>query len=441
MDNLNITPPAPQNPQEPVEPQAAPQSSAPQAPVPQNQPAVSPIEQAVQSSQPTPESGGGRDYGKPPSGNFFEILGWSFQFFGRAIASYVKLVLIYVLIGAAVVIAVGGIATLVRSASADTLSPAIEAQFAPSLPGESEEITEEVGALLEEVDDLVEEAVGESGPQGAFFGNPSSDTGASSDIFVSPLPGNPSGLSTGGSLDFMSLFVGGLPFLAVSVFGLLAMIFLQMTLLLSFLRITAGISNGSLESVMSAVKWGFGKFGSYIALMFRIFIYSWMWAAVLIGLVASFAAPFVGNAGVYLNYGAGLLFIILIPVAIVRVLRTIFAQFALADQDCTSKEALDLSIEISKGNWWKILGYLILLMIVVSAASLGVAIVIAFAHEVAGAIASVVIQLVMTIVSFIFQFGLYKHLLSQKQSVPQSTPAQSGMSFVPPAGPPAQPTA
>lgn len=164
-----------------------------------------------------------------------------------------------------------------------------------------------------------------------------------------------------GSAEFDQLFSWSISAIAIAIpimIGLFILYFLYIFFFsLCFLRLTTSAYHDQYKSAREIIRWSWSRFGSFLMLLLRVFLYSLAWLPIVvmiaIALIAGIAEIEPSEPVINL-----ILFVIQIPV-IIRGIRVVFAQYAFAEKKLTSKEALEYSIKLSKGNWWKIFGYIL----------------------------------------------------------------------------------
>lgn len=192
----------------------------------------------------------------------------------------------------------------------------------------------------------------------------------------------------------------------------------QLIAILAFARLTVVIGKGEYSGEWSVIKWSIGKMGTYIALLIRILFYSFVWVPLLV-LVVYTVINFLTMMGselipmnsiVLINYILGAVGLISPIIVIIRMPRTLFANFVLADRECSSKEALGHSVEISIGHWWRIVLYLLGIGLLTGVVSGVLSTVIGKISVLAGGLVSIVLSVLIAFYMIIFNFGLYRML-------------------------------
>jgi hypothetical protein len=301
----------------------------------------------------------------------------------------------------------------VQVTAAPVPDPAPEPEMAPV---GIEPISEEIAPEAEVVESapVQEPSLSPLGKPKSMWDNPEEGVGPTA--FGTPDLERASLISTltegQGVFGLLSLAV--VPFLL----GLLAIVY-NLVFMLSFARLTVVLERGEESGAIQMIKWAFRHVWTYLAVVLRIFTYTLLW----IPIVAIFAAPvfgFLGGAGILnasammiLSYALGLLALVSIPLAFIRMPRTLWAHFVLADRECESKEALDHSVEISIGHWWQIVLYLLGIGIVSSMVSGILSSVIGKINVFAGGLVSLFLSILVMFYVVIFNFGMYRMLESQ----------------------------
>ena len=302
---------------------------------------------------------------------------------------------------------------------------------APKLPG-----SDEIPPVVEEVMESGNEANIETLPVLEGVGIPPPVTmpkGAQSfdDLGLAPNIA----VTKPGIIDFAATTgVGNMAALAgmfstILLILMIPFILYQFFAMLAFFRLTALIDKREDISYGGILKWSLKKIGSFILLTLRIFIYTWAWLFFVILFIplifppAMFVLPFI--------------YIILAFVVIVKGLSTVMAQYALADKDCSSKEALQYSIEISKKRRAQIFAYMFVLGLIIGLVSGGLTFVVNFAGELIAAIASIfMIIVIMCFYRLLEMWYAEKTVVVQPEAtspVPPEVPPET-----PPPAPPAQ---
>lgn len=178
---------------------------------------------------------------------------------------------------------------------------------------------------------------------------------------------------------FVIFFIVGIVVEAITLGGLI--------------KATASVLENKKITIIEAIKYAFSRVWDYIKLLFRVIWYTGVWLFILIpgafAIINTLLVSGLGNAqligaddtpsmlaestgmtvGSYagsafgiLNMLLGLAAIVIFVIVIIRGVKAVFAFYSLFDSEKTTpKAALEESIKLSKGNWWRILGYAIIL--------------------------------------------------------------------------------
>jgi hypothetical protein len=210
-----------------------------------------------------------------------------------------------------------------------------------------------------------------------------------------------------------------LPFLllsgsaAVSGIFMLLILLYQMVVVLAFLRLTVLIEHGEALHFGQIVGWSFKKVGTFILMTLRVFVYSFVWVP-LVGILAYTIFTFLASREIpmplWIPYGIGLLSLLSVPLIIFRAPKVMFAQYALADRECSSKEALLYSLQITKGHWWKTVLYILGMSFLSGFLVLAIQFVLLRLVPLVALVASPVLSGYLAINMMIFTMGLYRLL-------------------------------
>lgn len=206
-------------------------------------------------------------------------------------------------------------------------------------------------------------------------------------------------------------------FVVVYIIAFLVIILYEIAAILSFLKLTVLIDKGEDIHYWGMIKWAVKKIWSYILLMLRIFIYTFAW----VPLAISILSIILGFAGLSVEGPIKYVYLILslagIVIMIIRTPRAAFAQYVLAEKDCTSKEALDDSIHAATGHWWKIVLYCLAFMIMVLFGIGIIAFALKYIHILASLVAGFVLMIFAMYLGLVFFYGLYRLLVALKKEV------------------------
>ena len=219
-------------------------------------------------------------------------------------------------------------------------------------------------------------------------GSPNAVVGS---IVVGGMLGSIFGLFTGALLIIMLILI--LPFIAYQIFVAMAHV-----------RLTVLVTQEQEIKIGEILKWSLRKIGPFIMLSIRIFIYV-AWPLLLFPILL--LLPLIGIKIGIMDFVSGLVGFAGMIYMIIKSPRCIFAQYALVEKDCTSKEALKDSIEASKGHWWKIIGYVLLLGLLITIINPIALAIFSKIHQLAGVTVSSLISLAGMYITMIFIYGLY----------------------------------
>ena len=196
---------------------------------------------------------------------------------------------------------------------------------------------------------------------------------------------------------------------------LVAVIFIlyQMYYHLVLTRLTSLIDHGSKISYGDVIRWSFGKLGGFFMLSVRIFFYTYSWLLVL-SLLLFTVSPFVlsqFDGGIerfgYISIFLGFVAFASVVLVIIRAPRTSVSNYVYVDEGVSSKEALAGSIKLTQGNWWRVIGYILALIVFA-------AILDTLVTAIGGETGSFLLSILVTYFSVIYFFGFYR-LLQARQ--------------------------
>ena len=277
--------------------------------------------------------------------------------------------------------------------------PLVENNPAETAPVESEGAIEPLGEpKAPSVWDSGAEGVGPSktAETQGLFGDPNAVTGTQTPFNL----GLVSKLFLSGSLALSGIFI------------LLALLY-QMVASIAFLRLTVLIERGEAIHFGQMVGWSFRKLGSFVLLAFRIFAYSFIWVLIvgmLIYTILTYASSLEISVPIWVSYGIGLASLLSIPIIIFRGPKVLFAQYALVDRECSSKEALLYSVQITKGHWWKTVLYVLAMSLLSALLVFAVQFAVLLLVPLAALIVSPALSIYLAITMMIFMMGLYRLL-------------------------------
>ncbi len=206
------------------------------------------------------------------------------------------------------------------------------------------------------------------------------------------------------------------PIFWVMIAGFILMILSQIFVALTLLRLTAKLYNQENWNTKELAMWAWMNLLKYIGLILRIFGYTYAWLFIIsifgyaIVSMLSILGVFPASGLSIANFILGLLTIVGIFMMILRVPRSIFAQYTFAEGDTSGKQALIKSIQISEGNWLKIVGYMIGSGIIVAIiAGLIMEASSSFGEWVMGGV-NLSIQIIFGYFFLVFYMVLYKNL-------------------------------
>ena len=178
-------------------------------------------------------------------------------------------------------------------------------------------------------------------------------------------------------LDFSSSIISGFSDKKDFSAGLLIGILIIFILIISFYyffvrmalaRLTFFIDKKVRFSYREIVKWSFNTFGTYVAFLIRLFFYLWAW--VPLSLLILYYALHRFNIEILTTirslYALDIVFPILIVISVVlmsiRVFRSVFGLYSLADSDkpIRSGAALEFTVDLTRGRCFSIAFYLLL---------------------------------------------------------------------------------
>lgn len=316
--------------------------------------------------------------------SFLGMIAESFRFLGRHILSYLW---VSVLIALPIIIAGALVGFFV---------------FAPTALGQGADVTGEVDfdtAQAEMEFELPEGMEGEFNFEG-FEG----------------LEGNPLKMTTPGGYEGGFNVTG--PIFAFMGAIFIVFIIYQLYAALVLLRLTTQLKQGAYQNAADVFKWAWSHFGGYIMLTLRILAYTYAWLLILVGFgyaivaisVSAGAFQLSGQTMNLINYAFGIAGIIAIALLIIRVPRSVFAQYAFAENGIASKEALKQSIAVSMGKWWKIVLYLLGSGLLLGLASGLLSYGLEMLHPYVSVGFDMIFQIVMSYFFLIFYLLLYKSL-------------------------------
>ncbi|MFC1810125.1 glycerophosphoryl diester phosphodiesterase membrane domain-containing protein [Patescibacteria group bacterium] len=266
----------------------------------------------------------------------------------------------------------------------------------------------------------------------------------------------------------MALFGGDL-MAFVSLMGLVFLLYIAVSIIVGALSLggmikaSSAVYGGQKITIMECLKFAFSRVWDYVILGLRVFWYSLAWVLILLmilvpllgfaggtanaqgteipaelaefmdsydaeGLAAMEAMDFSGfesgdfdfTPAFMSNPIVGLVFLVLFVFVIYRSLRAMFSFYVLFDDPkIGTKEALEKSLKITKGNIWRLIGYLIvfgLVIGIISGVVMGV-ILTPIARALAGSMEALVIwQLIFNFIvaavlapiSVLFYYIVYK---------------------------------
>ncbi len=213
--------------------------------------------------------------------------------------------------------------------------------------------------------------------------------------------GSTSALSSGGPMTFMAFFS-----MAYAIFVLIFVVY-EIVIILALTKLTVLINKKEELHYWQMIKWSFKKIGAYILLMIRAFFYTYSWipfAILILGFILESMGINIDGPLKYPMFAIGIAWIVIF---IIRIPRTIFAQYVLADRECTSKEALNDSINAATGHWWKVIlyslayGILTMLGIMIIVWALGLI------HQLISGIVGFILILAWTYASLMFIYKFY----------------------------------
>ncbi|PIZ73901.1 hypothetical protein COY07_01440 [Candidatus Peregrinibacteria bacterium CG_4_10_14_0_2_um_filter_43_11] len=190
--------------------------------------------------------------------------------------------------------------------------------------------------------------------------------------------------------------------------------FYYLITILAFLRLTTLLEHMKPIQYRSIIEWSIKKLKSYLMLLLRIFWYTRIWI-VFVAMIIFTAFPFIRHIGgmiVILNFLSMLLVFAALIYVVIRGPYTIFAKYALVDRDENSKNALDESIHIAHGHWWKIVIYSAALSILMSVSASIVESIFSTINKTTGLVASSLFSLLIIYFGIIFYMKLYHGMKS-----------------------------
>jgi len=183
--------------------------------------------------------------------------------------------------------------------------------------------------------------------------------------------------------------------------------------ILAFIRLTVLIAQGQMIKIGEVLKWSLKKFGSYLFLLMRIFIYTFAWVCVIASIPNLFYSSDLFAIIITIVYVIGFLLVV------IRGPRTLFSHYILAEKDCTSKEAMHESVKVSIGYWKIIISYWLSMIIMIQILGAIGFYLFQLIHLIAGMVALSIFVLIGIYVTFVFMFALYNYLkliVSTKQA-------------------------
>jgi hypothetical protein len=223
------------------------------------------------------------------------------------------------------------------------------------------------------------------------------------------------------------------------------------------IRAVDKVREGKSAGFGECLSYAFGKIWAYLGLVLRVFWYSLAWLFVLLiilwPVVMSIFAASMGTANAQglidasdspsmisqeglsnlnglssLLSGAGLIFglafLVLLVIVIIRSLKAMFSFYFLFDEDkITTKDALKKSIELTKGNLWRIIGYWLVISILIGLVSWVITSIVGPGYDYTTGtyqasttymIVSFIFQAIVSPMVLIYYFVFYKGLRKEK---------------------------